>query len=118
MAGRAVVMLTIALGAAALAVSQLNVARGLLNAQSHLHVWYHLGFFAALGLLAIFSSSRPSVRIGLLLFAVLIGVAIEYGEVLRYHTDMEWYDVRTDATGIAIGAIFAWLALHIPDRRY
>jgi hypothetical protein len=112
------VVLTVVLGMAAVGVSQMNFVRARLDRESHLHAWVHLGFFAAFGILSVLASPRPSARVLLLVFAVLIGVAIEYGEVLRYHSDMEWTDVRTDMAGLALGAVFAWLALHIPDRRY
>jgi len=80
-----------------------------LHSEGVLHVWYHLALFGVLGLLAIFSSERLSVRIALLITAALLGVGMEYIETLRYSIDLEVNDICTDACGIAIGALLGWL---------
>jgi len=81
----------------------------MLHTMGPLHPWYHLALFGFLGFLAMRSSQKASVRIALLIAAALLGLSIESIEALRYANHLEWYDVRTDTLGVAIGALLGWL---------
>ena len=83
--------------------------RLMLHTMGALHIWYHLALFIILGVLAVRSSAKPAVRCCLLLCAALLGLGIESLEAFRYRIPLEWYDVRTDIAGVAIGAILGWL---------
>ncbi len=101
--------MALVLSVIALVLSQIAKARGWLHSRGALHVWYHLGLFAAFGLLATRTSLRPWMRLCWLGAAVLFGLGMEYGEAVRYHSTVEWIDVGTDAAGVAAGAIVGWL---------
>jgi glycopeptide antibiotics resistance protein len=104
--------LAIAITCAAILLSLSMRGRTLLHTEGPLHPWYHLALFITLGLLAYCSSAKLSVRVALLAAAVLFGLSIEYIEyieTIRYHNPIEWYDVRTDTAGVAIGAILGWV---------
>jgi len=114
--GRVAVVLSVGLGVAALVLSQVSASRVWLHAIGGLHPWYHVGLFGALGLLAMMASPRPWVRVGWLLFAVAVGMSIEYGEVLRFNDDMEWFDIRYDAMGLLPGVVLGWLLARLGQR--
>jgi hypothetical protein len=80
-----------------------------LHTTGELHVWYHLALFAVLGLLAMRSSAKLSLRFALLAAACLLGLSLEYMEAVHYHNPIELYDVRTDICGVAIGAVLGWM---------
>jgi len=81
----------------------------LLHTEGRLHDWYHLALFIVMGILAMLSSRKPSTRFALLAVAALLGLGLEYLEAVRYHNPIEWYDVRTDTGGVAIGGVIGWL---------
>jgi len=115
--GRAAVLLTVALSVTALALSQVDAVRGLLRTSGDLHVWYHLALYAVFGLLLMRISPRWPTRLRWLALVLAVAVVLEYGERLRYRTDMEWYDVGTDAVGIAVGAAAGWLLARWTQKR-
>jgi len=87
-----------------------------LHSTGGLHVWYHLGLFAVLALLAVRISDRSSTRFVWLAVFLLLGPGMEYGEALRFHGAMEWNDVATDAVGVALGGLVGWLLSRTPGR--
>jgi hypothetical protein len=99
----------VAITCAAILLSLSMRGRMMLHTEGPLHLWYHLALFILLGALAIRSSTKPPVRVGLLICLAMLGLGIEYMEALRYGGSLEWYDVRTDTAGVAIGAILGWL---------
>ncbi len=98
-----------AVGVVALLTSLVSGPRAWLHSNGRLHVWYHLGLFFLLGLLAMHRSLRPSLRLCWVIAAVMLGFAIECGEAIRYDGLLEWVDVRTDTLGVLIGAAVGWL---------
>ncbi len=90
-------------------LSQSIAPRVWLRSSGGLHIWYHLALFGVFGVLAICASRRASVRISWLIVAVLFGLAMEYGEAVRYQFELEWADVRTDALGVLLGGVAGWL---------
>jgi hypothetical protein len=104
-----VTWLALALVIVTILLSQISNSRGWLRSMGGLHIWYHLALFGVFGVLAIYASSRTSVRVGWIVAAVLFGLAMEYGEAIRYQFALEWPDVRTDAVGVAIGGLAGWL---------
>ena len=101
--------LAIAITCAAILLSLSTRGRIMLHTTGPLHPWYHFALFIILGILAVRSSAKPAVRVGLLICAAMLGLGIESIEALRYHIPLEWYDVRTDTSGVIIGAILGWL---------
>jgi hypothetical protein len=101
--------LAIAITCAAILLSLSTRGRLMLHTEGPLHIWYHLALFILLGILAIRCSARPSVRLALLGAAALLGLSIEALEAFRYAIHIEWYDVRTDTTGVILGAILGWM---------
>jgi hypothetical protein len=93
----------------AMVLSQIANARGWLHSRGAMHVLYHVGLFAAFGLLATRTSIRPWMRLCWLGAAVMFGLGMEYGEAVRYHSTVEWVDVGIDTAGVAAGAIAGWL---------
>jgi len=81
----------------------------MLHTMGPLHAWYHLALFAILGFLAMRSSAKLWVRFAWVAAALLLGLSIESMEAFRYSIPLEWYDVRTDTTGVAIGGFIGWL---------
>lgn len=102
-------LLALALSIVTVLLSQISDSRVWLRSTGGLHVWYHLALFGVFGVLAIYASRRTSVRVTWLLAVVLFGFAMECGEAIRYQFALEWTDVRTDALGVAIGGVAAWL---------
>jgi hypothetical protein len=74
-----------------------------------LHVWYHVGLFAVLALLAIYISRRMSTRLVWLLAFLLLGPGMEYAEAARFNAAIEWNDVATDTVGVVLGGLAGWL---------
>lgn len=102
--------LWLVLAIAAFALSLLpEGAKETLHTKGVLHAWLHLGLFAVLGALAIFSSNRTHMRLLLVACAMLLGLSIEYSEAVRFHSAFEPYDVMTDTCGVLIGALAGWL---------
>ena len=101
--------LAIALTFAAILLSLSTRGRLMLHTMGPLHDWYHLALFIILGILAVRSSTKLSVRFALLAAAALLGLSIEYIEAVRYQNLIEWHDVRTDTSGVAIGGFIGWL---------
>jgi len=101
--------LAIAIICAAILLSLSTRGRLMLHTMGPLHLWYHLALFILLGILAMRSSAKPAVRVCLLLCLTMLGLGIESIEAFRYHIPLEWYDVRTDIGGIAIGGLIGWL---------
>jgi hypothetical protein len=104
-----VLLLAFALSIVTVLLSQSSNSKVWLRSEGGLHVWYHLALFGTFGVLAIYASKRTSVRAALLLAIMLFGFAMECGEAVRYQFALEWTDVRTDALGVAIGGVAAWL---------
>ncbi len=98
-------------------LSQISDSRVWLHSEGGLHVWYHLALFGVFGVLAIYASKRTSARFTWLVAAALFGLVMEYGEAIRYQFALEWTDVRTDALGVAIGGLAAWLFSAARGRR-
>jgi len=101
--------LGLAVTCCAILLSLSTRGRIMLHTEGPLHPWFHLALFILLGVLAMSSSKKPSIRLALLAGAGLLGLGIEYMEVIRYGNPLEWYDVRTDTSGVAIGGILGWL---------
>jgi len=107
--GRTAQRLGIALTFAAILLSLSTRGRLMLHTMGPLHAWYHLALFAILGLLAMRSSTKLWVRFAWVAAAILLGLGIEYMEAVRYHIQIEIYDVRTDTSGVALGGFIGWL---------
>ena len=107
--GRSAQRLIIGITCAAILFSLSTRGKLMLHTMGPMHVWYHLALFILLGILAMRSSTKPGIRAGLLICLLMLGLSIESIEALRYHIPLEWYDVRTDTSGVAIGAILGWL---------
>jgi hypothetical protein len=105
------------LAAVALVLSQVTNSRLWLHSTGRLHDWYHLVPFAALGLLAMLASPLRSARVSWVLFALMLGFAMELGEALRYGGLLEWGDVGMDAVGVAVGAVAGWVASRLLSPR-
>ena len=107
--GRVAILVAIVLGSVAFGLSQIGASRLWLHSYGDMHFVYHAALFAAFGFLAVLGSPRPWVRVCWLVVAVLIGLGIEYGEVMRFGIAMEWFDVWTDLAGLAVGALGGWV---------
>jgi hypothetical protein len=81
----------------------------MLHTMGPLHAWYHLALFVILGFLAMRSSPKLWVRFAWVAAALLLGLGIESMEAFRYSITLEWYDVRTDISGVAIGGLIGWV---------
>ncbi len=103
------ILLAIVLSCTAVLLSLVANSRVWLHSSGGLHVWYHLGLFAVLALLAVHISGRTSTRLVWLAVFLLLGPGMEYAEAFRFHGWMEWNDVATDAAGVALGGIAGWL---------
>jgi glycopeptide antibiotics resistance protein len=101
--------LAIALACAAACLSLIGRSRIWLHTMGSLHVWYHVVLFAVLVVLAMCASGSPSKRAEWIVAIALLGFAIETSQALMNHTTMEWPDVRSDACGIVVGGVAAWL---------
>jgi hypothetical protein len=101
--------LALAVTCCAILLSLSTRGRMMLHTEGPLHPWYHLALFILLGLLAMRSSTKPFIRLALLAAAALLGLGIEYMEAYRYAIPLEWYDVRTDTSGVVLGALLGWL---------
>ncbi len=98
------------LAAVSMVLSQVTNSRHWLHSTGRLHGWYHFLPFAVLGLLAMLSSPLRPTRASWVLFAAMLGFAMELGEALRYGGLLEWGDVGMDAAGVAVGAVLGWVA--------
>ncbi len=107
--GRAAAIYGVLLFCAAAALSQVGPVRTWLHSTGPLHAWYHVALFAALGALAVRVSMRPLPRLGWLAAAMLVGLAMEYGECFRDGYPLEWVDVWTDCGGVLLGGAVGWL---------
>jgi len=105
------------LAAIAMVLSQFADSRHWLHTTGRLHGWYHFLPFAVLGLLAMWASPLLCVRLSWVLFAGMLGFAMELGEALRYDGVLEWHDVWMDAAGVAAGAVAGWLVSHLISPR-
>jgi len=115
--GRWPVVAGIVLAAVAMVLSQVADSRHWLHTTGRLHGWYHFVPFAVLGLLAMFASPLLSTRMSWVLFAVMLGFAMELGEAMRYGGLIEWGDVRTDAAGVVLGAVAGWFISRLLSPR-
>jgi len=93
----------------AVLLSQIPDSRVWLHSSGVLHVWFHLGLFVVLSLLATRISDRTSVRLTWLAALLLLGLGMEFAEAYNFSGIMEWADVRSDAIGVALGGLAGWL---------
>jgi len=106
--GRVSLWLAIALACLAFVLSLCGAPKVWLHTGGGLHTWYHVGLFATLGLLAMRSTASGWKRCVLLAAVALLGYGIEYKEAARYDWPIEWYDVRSDFLGAAVGSVMGW----------
>jgi hypothetical protein len=107
--GRTAQLLALTVTCCALLLSFSTRGKMMLHTMGPLHRWYHLALFIFLGVLAMRGSANASIRLAFLIAAALLGLSIEYIEGFRYGNALEWYDVRTDTTGVALGCLLGWL---------
>lgn len=77
------------------------------------HILYHLLAFGTLaaGLMSLSQGRRQ--RLGLLSGAVAFGIGLEIAQHVMSGAPLEWWDMRDDAIGVALGAALYWkLAAH------
>ncbi len=114
--GRNAQRLALAITCCAILLSLSMRGRMMLHTEGKLHPWYHLALFIILGVLAMRSSSKWTIRFTLLAAAALLGLSIEYMEAFRYSIPLEWYDVRTDTSGVGLGGLLDWV-LSLPVKK-
>ena len=67
-----------------------------------LHREIHWLAFGGAAFLLLLLSRNLSQEIGSVVGPCLLGLSLEYFQVLIYHTPMEWFDVRDDAFAIVV----------------
>ncbi len=95
----------VALSCIAVFLSLVANSRVWFHSSGRLHIWYHVGLFALLGLLTMCISRRSSTRLVWLAVFILLGGCMEFGEAVRFHGSMEWNDVLSDTVGVVLGAL-------------
>lgn len=78
-----------------------------LHTEGRLHDWLHLAVFTVVGFVASRAAHSRAARVGAFIGAVLFGFALEAGEHVVFHNDLEWKDVLVDAVGVTAGTLLA-----------
>jgi membrane associated rhomboid family serine protease len=101
--------LAIALAGATVGLSLVGRSRGWLHTAGRWHDGYHVGLFAVLGVLCMFTSRGAAKRADWLVWMVVLGFGIESLQAILNHTTMEWADVWSDVGGLVLGGVVGWV---------
>jgi hypothetical protein len=93
---------------AAVGLSLVGRSRTLLHTTGSLHVAYHVGLFAVLGVLSMWASNSSAPRTEWIAWMVVLGFGIEASQAILNHVTMEWADVGSDLCGILLGGLAGW----------
>jgi hypothetical protein len=80
-----------------------------LHTRGRFHSWGHLLAFSVIGFGVARIAHSFRGRILFLFSALLLGLAIEYGEHIVFSNPLEWKDVLVDTLGVLCGTLLAIL---------
>jgi hypothetical protein len=81
----------------------------ILHTRGRFHSWGHLLAFSVIGFGVARITHSLRGRILFLLGALVLGLAIEYGEHFVFLSPLEWKDVLADGLGVLCGTLLAIL---------